>query len=307
MNQNLVLISIFVAVLIVAFGLMNYILRRSEVRQNIASTRRGRTETDAELDRILGDENEEIRYYIDVVQTQAPNSLAMRLVRAGFFSKRAIAKFNLIRLVVAAVVFVVVQISVRLLFEEASNFIALVASFLLSGVSFIFCSMILERIGNRRTREFRKMFPDFMDLLLVCVDSGLGIEAAINRVTREFLITTRDFGVQLGIINLEIRAGRPLHEALHNFSVRLNLEEARTLAVLFKQSQELGTSVGKTLRVYAAELRAMRLVRAEEKANALPVKMLFPMAAFMFPVNLIIVLVPILMIIMDVMSGLSPS
>ena len=91
-----------------------------------------------------------------------------------------------------------------------------------------------------------------------------------------------------------MRAGRPLHEALTNFAFRVRLEEARTLSTLFRQSQELGASVVRTLRTYSKEMRQMRLLRAEEKANALPIKMLFPMAAFLFPVNLIIVIVPIL-------------
>lgn len=307
MNQTLVLVSVFVAVLLVVFGVTNFLMQRVEIGKNITSTRRKRSETDAEIDRILGDENAEIRYYLDVVQSQPVNSLPMRLVQAGFFSKRAIVRFNIIRFMVAIAAFMLIQFVFGFFLETLSSTAALIAGLLAAGFAFIGCSMVLESIGKRRTREFRKLFPDFLDLLLVCVDSGLGIEAAIGRVTREFLLTTRDFGLQLGIVNLEIRAGRPLPDALHNFSTRLNLEEARTLAVLFKQSQELGTSVGKTLRVYTAELRELRLIRAEEKANALPVKMLFPMAAFMFPVNLIIVLVPILLVIMEMMAGLSPG
>ena len=307
MNQSIVLISIFIAVLLIAFAISNFFLRRAEIARNISSTRAKRSQTDEEIDRILGNENEEIRYYLDVVKSQPVNSLPMRMVQAGFFSKKAVGRFNLIRVVVSAVVFIAVQIAGDLFLEDVSGKIILFLGAVLAGLAFVLCSMVLENIGKRRTREFRKMFPDFMDLLLVCVDSGLGIEAALQRVTREFLLTTRDFGVQLSIMNLEVRAGRSLHESLHNFALRVNLEEARTLAVLFKQSQELGTSVGKTLRVYARELRQLRLVRAEEKANALPVKMLFPMAAFMFPVNLIIVLVPILMVIIKMLEGLTPS
>ena len=307
MNETLVLISIFFAVPLVAFAISNYFLRRGEIARNISSTRAKRTQTDEEIDRILGNENEEIRYYLDVVKSHPPNSLPMRLVQAGFFSKKAVGRLHLIRVTVAAVIFVMAQILGDIFFENVGGTVILFFGAILAALSFILCSMVLENIGLRRTREFRKLFPDFMDLLLVCVDSGLGIEAALQRVTREFLLTTRDFGVQLSIMNLEVRAGRSLHEALQNFALRVNLEEARTLAVLFKQSQELGTSVGKTLRVYARELRQMRLVRAEEKANALPVKMLFPMAAFMFPVNLIIVLIPVLLVIVEMLQTLTPS
>ncbi|MDU8913280.1 type II secretion system F family protein [Aestuariicoccus sp. MJ-SS9] len=306
MNPNIVLVSTFVAVLLIVFTVVNYVLRRREVAQNIDNTRRKRTVTDAEIDRILGSENEDMKYYLDVVQNESPNSLRMRLVQAGYFSRSAIWKFNLIRLCAAAVTFMAVQFGASATLESLSTIVILSAAMILSAIVFVFSSAVLENIGKRRTREFKKLFPDFMDLLMVCVDAGLGIEAALDRVTREFLATTRDFGLQLSIINLEVRAGRPLHEALQNFSRRINLEEARTLAVLFKQSQELGASISKTLRVFAKEMRTMRLLRAEEKANALPVKMLFPMALFMFPVNLIIVLVPILMIILKTLSGLTP-
>ncbi|OSQ44323.1 type II secretion system F family protein [Marivita geojedonensis] len=307
MNQTLILVSVFVAVLMAAFSVLNYFLRRAEISRNVGATRAKRTETDKEIDRMLGDENAEIRYYLDVVRNMPPNSLPMRLVQAGYFSKSAILNFNILRVLVSATVFTVIQI-VTIRFVSGINLaFATVLAMLGAGISFILCSAVLERIGKKRSREFRKLFPDFMDLLIVCVDSGLGIEAAIERVTREFLVTTRDFGIQLSIVSLEIRAGRSIDEALQSFSKRINLEEARTLAVLFKQSQEIGASISKTLRVFAREMRQMRLIRAEEKANALPVKMLFPMALFMFPVNLIIVLVPIMMIILQMLLGLAPS
>jgi len=98
-----------------------------------------------------------------------------------------------------------------------------------------------------------------------------------------------------------------MHEALNNFASRIHLDEARTLSVLFRQSLELGSSVIKTLRVFSKEMRQKRLLMAEEKANALPVKMLFPMAGFLFPVNLIIVLVPIMMQIIELFATMSPG
>lgn len=306
MTETAILLAIFVAALILFYTVIRYFLERREIARKLAAATGKRREKNEDINKILGSGNENIRYYLDVVQNDPPTSLRMRLVQAGFFSKTALAKFNIIRFIVALTVFLLVQLGVAPLIPSASNVVMLSMAMLAAGVAFILTSAVLENMGKRRTREFRKLFPDFMDLLLVCVDAGLSINAAIDRVTREFLLTTPDFGIQLSIINLEVRAGRPLHEALHNFSKRIAVEEARTLAVLFKQSQELGASVSKTLRVFAQEMRAHRLIRAEEKANALPVKMLFPMAIFMFPVNLVIVLVPILMVIIKMLTGLSP-
>lgn len=308
MSETVILLAIFVAVLLVTNTIIRYILSRRDIARNLtASSADKRRESNEDINKILGSGNQQIRYYLDVVQNESPNSLRMRLVKAGFFSKSALAYFNIIRGIVATLIFLLVQFGIAYSFPSISNSVLLMMAMVAAGISFILCSAVLESMGKKRTREFRKLFPDFMDLLLVCVDAGLSINAAIDRVTREFLLTTPDFGIQLSIINLEIRAGRPLHEALNNFSKRIAVEEAHTLAVLFKQSQELGASVSKTLRVFAHEMRAHRLIRAEEKANALPIKMLFPMAMFMFPVNLVIVLVPIMLVIMKMLSGLAPG
>ncbi|WP_417733462.1 type II secretion system F family protein [Roseovarius sp.] len=305
MSQSLILLAVFAAVLIVSFTIISTGIRRRDIRRNIETTRNLRDMANSDINRLLGSGNEQLRYYLDVVKNEGPNSLRMRLVQAGFFSRRALIKFNIIRFIACAITFGVVQISLSLMLPEASNKVHLILALIMSGVVFILCSAVLEHMGKKRTIEFRKLFPDMMDLLLVCVDAGLSINAAFDRITREFLVTTPDFGVQLSIISLEIRAGRPLHEALNNFSERIAVEEARTLAVLFKQSEELGASVSKTLRVFSAEMRQTRLVKAEEKANALPIKMLFPMAFFMFPVNLVIVLLPIGMVILKTLSNMA--
>ncbi len=146
-----------------------------------------------------------------------------------------------------------------------------------------------------------------MDMLIVCLDAGMSIEAAANRVAREFVDKQQDFGLHLSIMMLEVRGGRRLREALANLATRLRIDEARALAVLFRQSEELGTSVTQTLRVYSKEMRDLRIVRAEEKANALPVKMLLPLGAFLFPVSLIIVLVPIVIRVVSLLIGLKPG
>lgn len=306
MNPNIILIALFFSVLFFVFTVVQLLTRRGEVRRNLNSTTNQRKLSNDEMNLLLGSGNESLRYYLDVVQNGDPNSLRMRLVQAGFFKASAIRRFNFIRVVAALVAFALVQYGAQYFLTQISLMTLALFAVILSGLVFILASVVLERMALKRMREFRKLFPDFMDLLLVCVDAGLSINAAIDRVTREFLLTTEDFGVQLSIIALEIRAGRPLHEALSNFSTRIRVEEARTLAVLFRQSEELGASVSKTLRVFAREMRQMRIIRAEEKANSLPIKMLMPMAFFMFPVNLIIVLVPILLVIVAMLGQLSP-
>ena len=305
-SENLILAAIFLSVFVVMIILMAVFRRQRDVDRTM-STVRGSRRSDLDIDEVLGDDNEQLRYYLDVVQNAPKDSLRMRLVQAGYFDRSAILKFNLIRFFGAMAVFLAVQFIVPLFSSNATRLVGFILGACFAGVAFIFASWVLEQRGKKRMREFRKIFPDLMDLLLVCVDAGLSIDAAFDRVTREFLQTVPDFGIQLAIVNLEIRAGRSLHEALHNFATRVNLEEARMLAVLFRQSQELGSSVSRTLRTFAKEMRQMRIIRAEEKANTLPLKMLFPMAFFMFPVSLIIVLVPIMMTILNLLIQMRPS
>ncbi|UWQ09867.1 type II secretion system F family protein [Aliiroseovarius crassostreae] len=310
MTQLPVLAAIFLAVLLLAFSVVNYVSSKREVRRNIArikSTTSGRKQyQQRQLDELLSEENETARYFFEVLRNDAPDSLRPRLIRAGFFSRRAPMVFNLIRSLVAVAVFVLIWVGTYLLSSSVRPMVVLMFAVAFSGAVFILANVVLDNLGKRREREYRKLFPDFMDLLIVCVDAGLGIDAALDRVSREFLVTNPDFGTHLSIIVLELRAGRPIHEALTNFATQVNLEEARSLATLFRQSIELGSSVGKTLRVFSAEMRTLRIVRAEEKANALPVKMLFPLAVFLFPVNLVIVLVPVLIGILKMFMTLTP-
>src|SRR3990167_1017084 len=166
---------------------------------------------------------------------------------------------------------------------------------------------VLDHLVASNQRQFKHLFPDFLDLLIVCVDTGLSLEAAIERVAAEFNKNNSVFGQYLSIINLEVRAGRPIHAALQNFAARTNIDEAKELATLFRQSQELGSSIIASLRAYSRQMRQMRMIRAEEKANELPIKMLLPLAGFLFPVNLIIVLVPVMIRIMGMFVNLTPG
>ena len=307
MNDTLILVAVFVAVLILIFTIANAVTRSRDIRRNLDQVSIEQQQRDARSDEVFGSENENIRHYYDVMRRNDPEGLEMRLIRAGYFSPDAKRVFQLIRLAITVAVFALVWYLLVNLSEGLSSTMALLLAGLASGIIFILVSAVLDRQAKTNQTAYRRLFPDFMDLLVVCVDSGMSIEAAIDRVAHEFLHTKPSFGQHLSIISLEVRAGRPMHEALNNFATRIRLDEARTLSVLFRQSMELGSSVIKTLRVFSKEMRQTRIIKAEEKANALPVKMLFPMAGFLFPVNLIIVLVPIMMQIMKLFSTMTPG
>src|SRR5207244_11570332 len=160
-------------------------------------------------------------------------------------------------------------------------------------IGYVAPSVYLDRRIAARRHEHRAGFPDFMDLLVVCADSGLSMESALERVGRELGDSYPSLCANLHMTNLEIRAGRTMTEALDHLGDRLGLEEARSFATLIQQSAELGSSITEALRVYSDDMRHKRLSRAEEKAYSLPAKLSVPLTLCVFPVVIIVILLPV--------------
>jgi tight adherence protein C len=155
-------------------------------------------------------------------------------------------------------------------------------------------SMYIDRRIKARQAEHQSGFPDFMDLLVVCADAGLSMEASLDRVGRELGDSYPSLTANIHMANLEIRAGRTMSEALEHFGDRLGVEEARSFATLIQQSAELGSSITEALRVYSDDMRHKRLSRAEEKAYSLPAKLAVPMMVCIFPVLFVVILLPVI-------------
>lgn len=304
---------VFFSVLIFTGAASEFVFRRREVGVRISET----TVTAGGEELHLGDgaivdfgevENRLIRRYFEITRRDRnANSTQNRLIRAGYFSAGAVTVFQLVRALICIGVLVAAVWALDRFIPETSRLAGVVVAMFAAGITFVLVNIQIDRRGQAKEREYRRLFPDFMDMLIVCLDAGMSIEAAANRVAREFVHKRQDFGLHLSIMMLEVRGGRRLRDALANLATRLRIDEARALAVLFRQSEELGTSVTQTLRVYSKEMRDLRVVRAEEKANALPIKMLLPLGAFLFPVSLIIVLVPIVMRVVGILTGLKPG
>ena len=224
-----------------------------------------------------------------------PDALEARLFRAGFHQSSAVILYNLARLVCVVAGFLGAWWGLRLVLPPAlPSFVPFGAAFLFGLACIVIPSIALDRFENREKTKFRRGFPDFMDLMITCADAGMSLEAAVDRVSGELAGTHRALGVQLSIMTLQMRAGKPLRDALRDLADRIGIDEARSLAVLFRQSEELGTSLTDALRVYSDEMRTQRILRAEEKANALPVKMVLPLGLCIFPVVLMIVMLPVI-------------
>ena len=226
--------------------------------------------------------------------------LRLNLVRAGYFRKDAINFYVFWRL--AAVVLMPAAAYFLLsIFAPHSTFATtLIVILIAMGLGVIGPDAFIARKQRLLSAEYRIVFPDFLDLMTVCVDAGLSLEGALGRITPEIGRRNHYFGLNLAIMGAEMRAGRTFVEALGTLAERLMIPEARSLVAVLRQSAELGSDVAEALRVFSDEMRSRRLLRAEEQANKLSVKMLLPLALFIFPVVLGVIVLPIALRIIEI-------
>ena len=218
--------------------------------------------------------------------------LRRQLLQAGYLDPRAPAYFFLARAALAVVLALAAFFLMPMVLVPESSMRW--PSVWLGGILGYFAPSIYlsRRIAGLQV-EHRSGFPDFMDLLVVCADAGLSMEAALDRVGRELADSYRSLSANVHMATLEMRAGRTLSETLDHLADRLGLEEARSFATLLQQSEKLGSSLTEALRVYSDDMRHKRLSRAEEKAYSLPAKLSVPLTMCVFPVVIIVIMLPI--------------
>ncbi len=153
-------------------------------------------------------------------------------------------------------------------------------------------NILLDRRINSRKREIFENFPDAADLMLVCVEAGLGLDAAMVKVADEMKMKSGALTEELHLTNLETRAGSTREQALRNLGLRTGVEEIGAFVSMLTQADKFGTSVGESLRVFSEDLRHKRQMRAEEMAAKLSTKMLFPLVLCIFPAISMVVLAP---------------
>jgi len=153
-------------------------------------------------------------------------------------------------------------------------------------------NIALALAGSSRRRNIFDNFPDAADQLLICVEAGLGLDAALTRVAEELLSKSPALAEELQLTNLEMRAGGTREKSLRNLALRTGVEELTSFATMLTQADRFGVSIGDSLRVFSDDLRHKRQNRAEEKAAKVPTKMLFPLVLFIFPSIIMVVLGP---------------
>ena len=232
------------------------------------------------------------------------SSARERLIHAGYRSRQAATIFFVIKLTLGLVFPILVIIGARFnpIYPTLNVIIvAIAASFL----GMLLPNMVLDKLFHNRQDILRKGFPDVLDLLVICVESGLGLNAAIQRVSKELAVSHPILADELGIVNDEIRAGVPRNQALHNLASRTGLPDIKGLVSTLSQSIRLGTSVSDTLRIYSEEFRDKQMQRAEEKAAMIGTKLIFPLVFCIFPAFFVIAVGPAVIAIIKALGEVS--
>lgn len=203
-------------------------------------------------------------------------TLRLRLVQAGYRRDEALTIFFGIRVLFAVVLFLLFSSS---LIIRPNTFVALGGLCL----GYLLPGMVLARLAKRRAHRVRMSLADALDLLVVSVEAGLGLDQALTRVGTELAFAYPELADELKLINLELRAGKPRAEALRNLADRTGVDDLSSLVTMLIQTDKFGTSVAQSLRVYSETLRTKRRQRAEEAAAKTGVKMVFPLVLCIFP------------------------
>ncbi len=169
---------------------------------------------------------------------------------------------------------------------------ALPALLLLAACGYYLPNVVLAQLVKHRQRELFEAFPDALDLMRVCVEAGLGLDASIERVGREMALESPALAEEFHLVTLELRAGASRGDALRNLAVRVGLEDIDAMVSMLVQADRFGTSIADSLRVHSEALRTKRRLLAEEKAAKLPVTLLFPLIFCIFPALLTVLLGP---------------
>ena len=233
--------------------------------------------------------------------------LRVKFINAGIRSKNAPIIFyaakTMLPLVFAAVTYIGLQLAGESLDRNTLILVLLIAA----TIGCYLPNFVLSRALKARKREIFDNFPDAADLMLVCVEAGLGLDAALVRVADEMKIKSSALTEEIHLTNLETRAGSTRNQALRNLGLRTGIDEINTFATMLSQADKFGTSIGESLRVFSDDLRHKRQIRAEVIAAKLPTKMLFPLILCIFPAISMVILGPagvqIYRVILPMLSG----
>lgn len=308
-SSGLVVMGVVIGSLLIAYGFFGSLVGADPVGRRYHSGRPVKRRTSFEAG-ILNNADVDPKGLMKALMPQSREKrtqIRRQLMNAGIVGQNAVAKYYTIRIILA----IVLPASYLLLLalrqqtflplpEFLANFIdgqsRLVTYYTLSAllvIGFFGPALWLRSKVDMRQIEISESFPNALDLMQISVESGLGFDAAMTRVSNEMEVSAPAISQEFRLVQLEVSAGGEREKALMDMAARTNVDEVRSFASVILQSIQFGTSVSHALATYASEMRISRELKAEEMANKLPVKMSLTMASLMLPALFLLILGPI--------------
>jgi tight adherence protein C len=217
---------------------------------------------------------------------QQANRTQLMMIRAGYRSPEAILAMRGFRLLFPIATMTIVLLSG---FYRLNPLVIPIAAL---GLGYLIPDILLTWRVHARQHKLRRALPDALDLLVICVEAGLGLDQALMKVSQDMRITHHELSEELQLVNLEMRIGKSRIEALRELARRTGLDDIKALVAMLIQTERFGTSIAQSLRVFSEDMRTKRRQRAEEKSAKTSVKMVPPLVFFIFPALMVIILGP---------------
>ncbi|MEM1375452.1 MAG: type II secretion system F family protein [Pseudomonadota bacterium] len=246
----------------------------------------------------FGNSSDKLQKYSQFLEPQDEeeySAVKLKLLQAGYRGKNAVRTYHFAQfalglgLLALGAIFVIVQTAVS---EEVSIQKMLITGMVPGIIGYMIPKYWITKRVQKRQEEIENGFPDALDMMLVCVEAGQSLDQSIIRVSQEIMASFPALGEEFGIVAHEMKAGKDKTAVLKDMSERAGVPDVGSFVTVLIQSQQFGTSVAEALRVYAAEMRDKRVMRAEEKANKLPTKMTLATMMLTVPPLLIILIGP---------------
>lgn len=296
-------LALFAAVILVVLGVDAFIVERRNLGRRL--TLQGETtvpESAINQPRAVF-EDDLLKRFADFITPKNPDELAAarkRLIRAGYRSPSAVRVYNAAKPVLGLALALVGLLLSSFLGKAATPPIQILITMVAGMIGFFLPFLWVERLVERRREEAELAFPDMLDMLLICIEAGSGIDHAARRVANEVAGVSPVLAEELAVVNAELWAGKERASVFRDFADRLGVADIRAFATVLKQSDEFGVSIAEALRVYAADMRLKRIMRAEEKANLMPVKVALGSILFTVPPTMIIMAGPSFVVLMRI-------
>jgi tight adherence protein C len=309
---EIVPILVFGAFVLGVWGLLSLISQRnSRAQERLA--RISRPASLADLDDLKAQKKERFQGVMETAKALATplmpkteleqNALKLRLANAGFRSDSAVSVYLGLQFA-SLLIFFVLSLAWFVPyygFQRETMMPLATRIIILTGIGFYLPKVVLWYLRKKRMEEIFLSLPDALDLLVVCVESGLGLDAALRKVCEEMKGHARVICEELSLCNFQLQMGRPRREVLHDLGVRTGVDDVRSLAAILIQADRFGSSIAQALRVQSDSMRTRRKQIAEEKAAKTAVQMIFPLVLFIFPGIFVVLVGPAAIQIMNQM------